>query len=93
MADKKLPRLLIFASGTEVGGGSGFKNLVIKSRDWEPQVKIVGVVSNHEHGGVSEHARILGVQFLYSAKGRTKADYERIIGFKRPDFIALSGWL
>lgn len=87
------PRLLVFASGTEKGGGSGFENLLIKSRDWDPQVKFVGVVSNHEKGGVFERARKLGVQFLYSAKGRTQADYERIIRLKRPHFIALSGWI
>ncbi len=93
MSDKKLPRLLIFASGAEKGGGSGFENLVIRSRDGVPNANIVAVVSNHENGGVSKRAKKLEVQFFHSPKGRTKADYEAIIECTQPDFIALSGWL
>lgn len=48
-----MPKLIIFASGTEDGGGSGFENLVT-SKDLDADV--VTVVSNHEHGGVRVRA-------------------------------------
>ena len=59
------PTLLIFASGTKTGGGSGFDNLVRATRTGALDAEIVGVVSNHEHGGVRERADTLGVPFIH----------------------------
>ena len=59
------PKLFIFASGTATGGGSGFEKLVTASRNGVLDADIVGVVSNHEHGGVRERAERLGVPFFY----------------------------
>ena len=61
------PKLLIFASGTENGGGSGFENLVLATRTQHRgstsvlEADIVAVVSNYENGGVREHADRLGM--------------------------------
>ena len=52
------PTLLVFASGTKDGGGSGFKRLVLASRTDPPELAatIVGVVCNHLEGGVHQIA-------------------------------------
>ena len=47
-----MPRLIIFASGTERKGGSGFENLVAANKAGTLDAEIVAVVSNYEHGGV-----------------------------------------
>lgn len=86
------PRLLIFASGTKTGGGSGFQKLVEASRDGRLEANIVGVISNHEFGGVRERAKKLGVQFSHMTSFGEE-DYREIVRYFRPDFIALSGWL
>lgn len=95
----KKPKLIIFASGSKTGGGSGFENLVLATRS-NPQIlvaDIVAVVSNHEHGGVHKHADRLGVTFEYFPLPRDAEDYQRIIekytdGDDIP-FVVLSGWL
>lgn len=87
------PKLIIFASGTSSGGGSGFEKLVQNSRTGLLNADIVAVVSNHEHGGVRERADRLGIPFIYSPKGRTKDDYQRIVRDSGAEYVALSGWL
>lgn len=89
------PTLLIFASGTTRGGGTGFARLVQASRDGTLDADIVGVVSNHHRGGVYRLAKQLGIRFGYFSlqhEGPTTYPlfYEQ---YGRPDFIALSGWL
>ena len=105
-------RLLVFASGTPTGGGSGFENLVNASRmaktvhgspDPSEQssdgfravlsADIVGVVSNHEQGGVREKADRLGIPFIFFPGPYEAEEYERIVKDTRADFVALSGWL
>lgn len=46
------PKLIVFASGTKDGGGSGFENLVNATKTGELDAEIVAVVSNHEHDAV-----------------------------------------
>ncbi|MDE1874627.1 MAG: hypothetical protein KGI79_01685 [Patescibacteria group bacterium] len=87
------PKLLVFASGTKDGGGSGFQKLVEASRSGILGADIVAVVSNHEHGGVRRRADSLGIPFVHSPKGRTADDYRRIARETAADFVALSGWL
>ncbi len=88
------PKLLILASGTRKGGGSGFENLVHATREGVLRADIVGVVSNHEHGGVRERADRLGIRFGYlSAKFHPTAAYRAIFDAFQPDFVALSGWM
>lgn len=88
-----LPRLLIFASGSATGGGSGFENLVKAAKRGALQAEIVGVVSNREHGGVRERADRLGIPFHHFPKSPTAEDYHRIAWETQADFFALSGWL
>ncbi len=90
---KRRPRLIIFASGSEKAGGSGFQNLVLASRDGRLEADIVGVVSNHREGGVQKRAERLSVPFIHSPKPRTGEDYARIVSIMKADFTALSGWL
>ncbi len=89
------PRLLIFASGTATGGGSGFENLVRASRvtGGDLSADIVGVVSNHESGGVRERADKLGVPFIHFPRPWFAECYWKIAQESHADFFALSGWL
>lgn len=87
------PRLLVFATGTENGGGSGFENLVNASRDGRLAADVVGVVSNFEEGGVREKADRLGIPFRYFPGPYTADEYGKIVTEFTPDFITLSGWL
>ncbi len=89
----KKPSLLIFASGTATGGGSGFANLVKASRSGILSAEIVGVVSNHENGGVRKYADDLGIPFLYFAGPWDAENYQRIVISFGAEFVALSGWL
>lgn len=86
-----MKKLIIFASGSKDGGGSGFANLVNASRNGILEADIVAVVSNHEHGGVREKADKLGVPFKHFAGPYTESGYEELVA--GADFVALSGWL
>jgi phosphoribosylglycinamide formyltransferase-1 len=87
------PKLLIFASGTKEGGGSGFANLV-KARDTgDLQADIVAVVSHHDEGGVRKKADALGVPFVHFPKPWDAEGYQRIARETSAEWIALSGWL
>jgi phosphoribosylglycinamide formyltransferase-1 len=87
-----LPKLLVFASGTKDGGGSGFENLVHWSRANPQSFEVVGVVSNHEHGGVQRRADMLDIPFFFFQGG---PDYSIILENYRimAEWFALSGWL
>jgi len=87
------PTILVFASGSAEGGGSGFENLVHKSRDGVLDADIVAVVSNHEHGGVRSRADKLGIPFVYFPKPWGEDRYRQIARDSGAEFFALSGWL
>ncbi len=87
------PNLIIFASGAKDGGGSGFMNLVYASRRGLLRAKIVGVVSNHENGGVRQKADKLGVSFEHFARPWTTDRYRAIVAKYKANYTALSGWL
>ena len=84
------PKLLIFASGTVGGGGSGFENLVASS---ELDADIVAVVSNHEQGGVRKRAEQLGVPFIYFNGPFDAEHYRTIVADSGAEWVALSGWM
>jgi len=84
-------KIIIFASGSKTGGGSGFANLVLASRKGILDAEIVKVVSNHENGGVREKADKLGIPFQHFAGEKTSENYREIVA--DADFVALSGWL
>lgn len=89
------PKLIVFASGNKDGGGSGFENLVVKSRGDKPelQAEIVAVVSHHEHGGVRQRADKLDVPFIHFPKPYDAAGYQHLVNATGAEWIALSGWL
>lgn len=88
-----MKNLLVLASGRKDGGGSGLEKLIEASHSGALSVKIVGVVSNHEKGGVFQIAEDLHIPFFYSPKGRTAVDYQNFVRKTDADFVALSGWL
>jgi phosphoribosylglycinamide formyltransferase-1 len=87
------PRLIVFASGTKEGGGSGFENLVRATKMGELDADIVAVVSNHTEGGVAERAKRLGVPFIYFAGPYDAEHYQKIVADTGAEWVALSGWL
>ena len=87
------PRVLIFASGTKTGGGSGVRNLLEQRVMGIVQMEPVAVVSNHENGGVRAHAEAMGVPFHHMGPPWDETSYLTIIKKLMPDFIVLSGWL
>ncbi len=87
------PRILVFASGSADGGGSGFEKLVEASRGGPLDAEIVAVVSNHQNGGVRKRADKLGIQFAHFPGPWTGEKYQELAEIWKADFFALSGWL
>jgi folate-dependent phosphoribosylglycinamide formyltransferase PurN len=87
------PRILVFASGSAEGGGSGFENLVHASMGGQLDADIVAVVSNHQVGGVRTRADMLGVPFLHFPRPWTGEAYQHFASESKADFFALSGWM
>ena len=83
------PKLIVFASGRNEGGGTGFENLVEASKNGTLDAEIVAVVCNHETGEVRERAKRLGVPFIYFTPD---SSYAKIIEETRAEWVALSGW-
>ncbi len=92
-----MAKVVVFASGTGTGGGSGFARLVEYARNSSGDTKfeIVGVVSNISDGGVEERAANVGVQFMYLPQERcTVEGYASVAKhFGSTDlWYACSGW-
>ncbi len=96
------PRLIVFASGTADGGGSGFENLVAHSRGGDLEADIVAVVSNHEYGGVRSRADRLGVRFIHFDPSSPEysnilqnigISYRDVVERYGAEWVALSGWM
>lgn len=89
------PRILVFASGTATGGGSGFQELVELSRTDPPvlDATIVGVVSNHMNGGVRRRADELGIHFWHFAGPYDALSYQEVWKHFGAEWAMLSGWL
>lgn len=84
------PKLVVFASGTANGGGSGFENLVTSA---DLDADILAVVSNHEHGGVRERAERLGIPFVYMPPPYDVEHYKKVVVGSGVGWVALSGWM
>jgi folate-dependent phosphoribosylglycinamide formyltransferase PurN len=87
------PKILVFASGTKDGGGSGFQNLVEWSRANPNSFEVVGVVSSQVDGGVKKRAEALKVPFTYFPGPYEAAEYKKIAASSGAEWFALSGWL
>ena len=91
----KRARVLVFASGDEKGGGSGFQELVEYSRTEPPvlDAQIVGVISNHPNGGVRRRAEALRIPFEYWPGPYDAKGYRGFVDRYQADFVMCSGWL
>lgn len=89
------PRILIFASGSKDGGGSGFQAIVEATRTDPPilKAKIVAAVSNHFRGGVYEKSQKLNIPFVWWPKNFTAEMYKFYVEELKADFAVCSGWL
>ncbi|MEW6388475.1 MAG: formyltransferase family protein [Thermodesulfobacteriota bacterium] len=92
---KTNPHVLVFASGTKTGGGSGFETMVRASRTRPPILAawICAVVTNHFDGGVWQKAKALGVHSEYWAGPYLAKGYRNFIKYFDADYVMLSGWL
>jgi phosphoribosylglycinamide formyltransferase-1 len=88
-------RVLVFASGDEKGGGSGFQELVEFSRTNPPvlDAQIIGVISNHQNGGVRRRADALHIPFDYWPGPYDAKGYRTFVEKYQADFVMCSGWL
>src|SRR5262249_26690640 len=86
------PKIIVFASGTKDGGGSGFENLVNAIKMEELDADIVAVVSNHENGGVRTRAARLGIPFIYFGEPFDAKHYRDVVGQTGAEWVTLSGW-
>jgi phosphoribosylglycinamide formyltransferase-1 len=87
--------VLVFASGDDKGGGSGFQELVEFSRTHPPilNAQIIGVISNHPTGGVRRRADALHIPFEYWPGPFDAKGYRALVDKYRPDYVMCSGWL
>ena len=86
------PKILIFASGTADGGGSGAEKLVWSSRSGVLDAEIT-IASNHANGGVRKRADKLDIPFIHFPKPWDAEGYQRLARETGADFFPLSGWL
>jgi phosphoribosylglycinamide formyltransferase-1 len=88
-------RVLVFASGDDKGGGSGFQELVEFSRTNPPvlDAQIIGVISNHQNGGVRRRADALHIPFEYWPGPYDAEGYRAFVKKYEADFVMCSGWL
>ncbi len=89
------PKILVLASGDASGGGSGFQEMVERSRTKPPilDAEIVAVVSNHPNGGVRQKADKLGIPFILFRGPYTAEEYQRLVADTGAQFVMCSGWL
>jgi len=87
------PKLIVFASGSATGGGSGFEKLAAATKDGVLDAEITAVISNYGNGGVKARAKRLEIPFLHFPAPWTKESYQAIVSKIAFDFVALSGWL
>lgn len=90
-------KILVFASGTRTGGGSGFEWLVEATRTGViPNAEVVAVVSNVRDGGVNARAGRLKIPFCWTGWVREQIDrmpHRTYVKMCNPDLTCLSGWL
>src|SRR3989344_6201864 len=87
------PKLIVFASGTKDGGGSGFENLIEATKSGVFDAEIVAIVSSNEYGGVRERAQRLGIPFVYFSGSYDAEHYRKVVADSGAEWVALSGWL
>jgi phosphoribosylglycinamide formyltransferase-1 len=88
-----MKKILIFASGTASGGGSGFEQLVVDQKNGLFDASIEAVVTNYPDGGVHEKAKRLHIPSVLFSSPWDEAGYQKIVEQFKPDLIVLAGWL
>ena len=93
--EKTHPNILVFASGTKTGGGSGFETMVRAARTRPPILDawICAVITNHFDGGVWQKAKALGVHAEYWVGPYLAEGYQNFVKYFKADYVMLSGWL
>jgi phosphoribosylglycinamide formyltransferase 1 len=93
--DKTNPTILVFASGTKTGGGSGFETMVRAARTRPPILGawVCAVITNHFEGGVWHKAQALGIHSEYWVGPYLAEGYQNFVRYFNPDYVMLSGWL
>lgn len=82
-------RLLIAASGTPEGGGTGCEHLIMCSKVGLVDSSVVGVLSDHSGGGVRKKAERLGVEFfLYTPQH----SYHDVLEATGATHVVFCGW-
>ncbi len=92
---KTKPNILVFASGTKTGGGSGFETMVKAARTRPPILDawICVVITNHFEGGVWQKAKALGIPAEYWVGPYEAQGYQNFVKYFNADYVMLSGWL
>lgn len=92
---KTHPNILVFASGTKTGGGSGFETMARAARTRPPILDawICAVITNHFGGGVWQKAKALGIHSEYWAGPYLAKGYLNFVKYFKADYVMLSGWL
>ncbi len=88
-----MKKIIVFASGSKIGGGSGFQELVENSQTGVLNAKILAVISNYADGGVMHLAQKLGIPFIHFIGPWQPDQYQKIFNNFQPDLVSLSGWL
>jgi len=88
-----MSRIVVFASGTRDGGGSGFQELVENSLTRVLNAQIVAVVSHYADGGVRHRANRLSIPFVHFPGPWSAEGYQNIVTDCSANWIVLSGWL
>ncbi|MDD2487677.1 MAG: hypothetical protein PHS92_04900 [Candidatus Gracilibacteria bacterium] len=94
--------VLAFATGSKDGGGSGVRNLIEASHlNSGPGAlgitrlyayEIIGIISNHENGGVRKIADKNNIPFRHMTDFSADS-YLKYLQEFNPNLVALSGWL
>ncbi|OHA02336.1 MAG: hypothetical protein A3J58_01845 [Candidatus Sungbacteria bacterium RIFCSPHIGHO2_02_FULL_52_23] len=84
--------VLVLASGTSTGGGSGAWNLGRAVEQGILRANIVGIVSQYPDGGTREMAMRLEYPFFHFPPPWTAARYQELMKKTRAEFYILSGW-
>ena len=89
------PTINVWASGSKIGGASGFENLVRHSRilGGDLDADIVGVISDIDEGGVKARANKLRIPFHYFPKPWTAERYREKAVACGGEWNAFSGWM
>jgi phosphoribosylglycinamide formyltransferase-1 len=92
---KSHPNILVFASGTKTGGGSGFETMVRAAQTSPPILDawICAVITNHFAGGVWQKAKALGIPAEYWVGPYLAPGYQNFVKYFNADYVMLSGWL